>query len=93
MEEIAFLFIIGMCYLAYWIGVFLYRVVRWLTSPILEKIEHRRILEEERRKEVRLLEAHERAREAIDLAVAHYVGLHKQAVTESDRQPGRRQSG
>ena len=93
MEELVLLFIIGLCYLACRIGVLVYRFFRWLISPILEQIAHRRILEVERQKEERLVEAHNRTREEIDRAVAHYVGLHKQAVTESDRQPGRRQSG
>jgi hypothetical protein len=93
MTEFVILLLTGMGYLAYCVGVLLYRFFRWLISPILEEIRHRRVLEQEKQKEERLLEAHDRAREAIDQAVAHCVGLHEQAATRSDRQSGRRQSG
>jgi hypothetical protein len=84
--------LVGLAYLAYWIGVLLYRFFRWLIGPILEAIEHGRVLEEERQKEARLLEVHNSTREAIDQAVAHYVNLHEQAAAQSDRQPGPRRS-
>ena len=92
MAEFVVLLLVGMGFLAYWIVVLLYRLVRWLISPILDEMEHRRILEEEIQKEQRLLEAHNRARAAIDQAVAHYVNLQEQAVAQADRQAGPRQS-
>ena len=90
---LALLLIVGLAHLAYWLGVLLCRFFRWLISPITEEIAHRRILEEERRKEERLLEVHNRTREAVDQAVAHYVSLHERAAAQADRQPGPRQSG
>jgi hypothetical protein len=90
MAEFVILLLIGMGYLACCVGVRLYRFLRWLISPILEEIRHRRVLEQERQKEERLLEAHQRAREAIDRAVARCVGQHEQAAARSDRQSRRR---
>lgn len=87
------LFVIGSCYLVYWLGKLIYLFFRWLLSPLLEEIEHRRILEQERQKEQRLLELHDRTRVAIDQTVANYVSLHQQATNQADSQSGRRQSG
>lgn len=93
MTEFVILLAFGMCYLAYYAGLLLYRFVLWLIRPLLQEIAHRRRIREELQKEERLLEAHQRTRATIDQAVAQVVGLHEQAVMRSDGQPGRRQSG
>jgi hypothetical protein len=93
MAGLVVLLLIGELYLIYRLGLLLCRFFRWLIRPILEQIRHRRVLEQERQKEERLLEAHQRTREAIDQAVAHYVELHEQAAAQADCQPGPRQSG
>jgi uncharacterized iron-regulated membrane protein len=93
MEGMAVLALCCSLYLLYLMCVTLARFFYWLTSPIRNAVARQRVLDEARRKEEELLELHDRTRGAISQTVRNHVALQRQAVQESDRQPGQPQSG
>jgi len=70
-----------------WAAPLLWRFWLWLTEPIRTELAHQRMIQEEREKEQRLLEAHQEALREIDAAVAQCDRMHAAALAQAGRQP------
>jgi hypothetical protein len=97
MEELLFMLICAMLYACGWLAwqalKLLWAFVLWITEPIRQEIAFRRMLEEEREKEERLLAAHQEARREIDQVVAECDRMHEEALAQAARQASPRRSG
>ena len=85
---LAFIIMLGIWELLKLVWLF----ILWVTRPIREELTFRRMVEEELRKERRLVEMHHEAVQQIDGVVADYLDRHELALAQSDDDPGRRQS-
>ncbi len=70
-----------------WAAPVVWRFWLWATEPIRAELAHQRMIQEEREKEQRLLEAHQEALLEIDAVVAQCDRMHAAALAQAGRQP------
>jgi len=68
-------------------------VILWATRPIRDELAYQRVVNEERQKEEKIVEAHREAVQQIDNVVGYYQSRHEQALGQADDEARRRESG